>query len=124
MTKKILIADSDPLFLETIATQIKDNRGYEVITAFDGMEALKKARRENPDIIILEDTLVFIDGFKLCRFLKFDKQRRHIPIILLTPHISDANVALAKEVGSDDYLLHSVNDNLLEKIDSYLSKTD
>ncbi|MBU1006468.1 MAG: response regulator [Candidatus Omnitrophica bacterium] len=124
MAKKILIADSDPLFLESLVTRIKNGGEREIITVFDGLEALKKAKKEKLGLVILEDSLNFINGFKICRLLKFDKRRRHIPVLLLMSQADEINTALAKEVGADECLPHSVDDELLGKIDSYFTKED
>lgn len=123
MAKKILVANSDPFFSEALEKRLKnlgiDN--FTIINASDGQEALRKARRENPDLIIAEENLYSIDGYKLSRLVKFDKRRRHIPFILLYAHLDEQNQALAKEVGADDYLPHSIDQRFLSKIKFCLS---
>jgi len=120
MSKKILIADSDPLFPESLSTKLKETCDCDIITAFDGVEAFNKARKEEVALIIIEENTAFIDGFKFCRLLKFDKRYENLPVILLTSHIEEANKELAKEVKADEYLLHSVDENLLSKITNYV----
>ncbi len=119
--KKILIADSDPMFAENLAKSIGELGDFEASTALDGQEALKKARKERPDLIVIEDALVSVDGFKLCRLLKFDKRMAIIPIILLAAELEEAGTALAEEVDADEYLLKSDNKGLLDKIKEYLA---
>jgi DNA-binding response OmpR family regulator len=75
-----------------------------VITASDGQEGLDKARLEKPDLIILDLMLPKIDGYKVCRMLKFDEKFKQIPIILFTARAQESDIKLGKEVGADAYV--------------------
>src|SRR4030067_2825082 len=84
MTKKKILVVEDEAEL-TRAIQIRlEQAGYEVLIAYDGKEALEKAREENPDLIVLEFMLPKIDGYKVCRMLKFDEKYKKIPVVMLT----------------------------------------
>jgi len=84
MTKaKILIIEDDRDIVEMLKYNLKD-QGYETISALDGNEGLKLAKKEQPDLIILDIMLPFIDGFEVCRTLKKDQMTANIPIIILS----------------------------------------
>jgi len=83
----------------------------------DGLSALNAVRSKRPSLVILGDTLFRMDGFKVCRFLKFDDQFRSIPVILLISEQRKNDDALALEVGADSCLLEPFNaDNLMAEI--------
>ncbi|MCX5751919.1 MAG: response regulator [Candidatus Saganbacteria bacterium] len=77
---KILLIDDSPTIIAAL-TNLFTKNGYEIITAEEGTEGLKKAKAEKPDLIFLDIMLPHIDGYKICRMLKFDDQYRDIPII-------------------------------------------
>jgi DNA-binding response OmpR family regulator len=79
--------------------------GYEVICASDGIEGLEKARRDNPDLIILDLMLPKMDGYSVCRLLKFDAKYKKIPIMLFSSRAQQSDLTLGEEVGADDYLI-------------------
>jgi len=101
--KKVLVVD-DEVHITNIVKFTLENEGFSVITASDGQEGLKLARQEKPDLIVLDLMLPNIDGYKICRLLKFDEKFRHIPIILLSARSSEADRQLGKEVGADYYM--------------------
>lgn len=103
MAKKILITEDSPTVLE-ITKQFLEAKGYEVIQAIDGQEALNKARKENPDLIILDLMLPKIDGYKVCAMLKFDEKYKHIPIIMFTARAGEADKKIGQEVHADAYI--------------------
>ncbi|MEI6125964.1 MAG: response regulator, partial [Pseudomonadota bacterium] len=76
----------------------------ECITAFDGIEALSKARTENPNLILLDIMLPKMNGYKVSRLLKFDEKYQHIPIIMLTAKAQEIDRMLGIETGADGYL--------------------
>jgi len=103
MLKRILITEDSPTIL-AIAKEALESAGYGVLCAVDGQEALDKARKECPDLIVLDLMLPKLDGYKICRMLKFDEKYKQIPIILLTARTQEADIQLGKEVGADAYL--------------------
>lgn len=95
--------------------------GYEVITAYDGEDALSKARREKPDLIILDLMLPKMDGYKVCGFLKADTRYKKIPIIMFTARAQDEDKEMGEEVGADAYITKPFEpDVLLGKIQELL----
>lgn len=104
-----------------VSLQLEANN-FEVLLANDGQEALEIARRKKPDLIILDLMLPKIDGFKVCRMLKFDEKYKNIPIILFTARAQEADKKLGKEVGADCYITKPFDSKeLLAKINELLS---
>jgi len=104
MTKKKILVVEDEAEL-TGAIQIRlEQAGYEVLLAYDGQQALEKARGENPDLIVLDLMLPKIDGFKVCRMLKFDEKYKKIPVVMLTARAQEKDETLGYEVGADAFI--------------------
>ena len=104
MTKKKILVVEDEAEL-TGAIQIRlEQAGYEVLIAYDGQQALEKARGENPDLIVLDLMLPKIDGYKVCRMLKFDEKYKKIPIVMLTARAQEKDESLGYEVGADAFI--------------------
>jgi len=103
MAKKILITEDSPTVLEILKSVLAEE-GYEVIAASDGQQALNLAKTEKPDLMVLDLMLPKIDGYKVCRMLKFDEKYKDIPIIMLTARTNETDEKLGKEVGADAYI--------------------
>ena len=103
MAKKILIVDDEVDLVETLSFRLEANN-YEVIKANDGQEGLDKARKENPDLIILDLMLPKLDGYKVCRMLKFEDKYSKIPIILFSARAQETDKKTGAEVGADAYI--------------------
>jgi len=80
---KILVIDDDPDFVAATKL-VLESKPYQVVTAFDGDEGLKKARDESPDLIILDVIMPLKDGFMVCEQLKRDPELGKIPVLMLT----------------------------------------
>jgi len=105
---KILLVDDDPDFVEATKA-ILETKPFEVIVAYDGKEGLEKARRENPDVIILDVMMPPPDGYAVCSELKRDPRYKKIPILLLTavmqalPHTL-YTIEMGLRTEADDYI--------------------
>lgn len=120
MVKKILVVDDEQDLLTTVSFRLEAN-GYQVITANDGQEGIDKVHREKPDLIILDLMLPKIDGYKVCRMLKFDQKYKHIPIILFTARAQESDKTLGLEVGADAYITKPFDSQaLMDKIEELL----
>jgi len=120
--KKILVIDDETDLTEMLVLRLEAN-GYQVISACNGQEGLDKARTEKPDLIILDLMLPKIEGYKVCRMLKFDEKYRHIPVILFTARAQELDIKLGKEVGADAYIVKPFEpDILLGKVAELLKK--
>jgi DNA-binding response OmpR family regulator len=123
MSKKILLVDDEKDLVETLTFRLEAN-GYGVIKAYDGQEGLDKARSEKPDLIILDLMLPKMDGYKVCRMLKFDDKYKSIPIILFTARAQESDKKLGQEVGADAYITKPFEPQiLLSKIKELLKES-
>ncbi|MFA5349691.1 MAG: response regulator [Candidatus Paceibacterota bacterium] len=121
MAKKILLVDDEPHIITMLENRMK-HAGYEVITACDGQEALLKAHKEKPDLIILDLMLPKLDGYKVCRMLKFDEKYKHIPIIMLSARAQEADKKMGETVGADGYVTKPFEPQvLLGKVEDLLA---
>ncbi|MCK4882171.1 MAG: response regulator, partial [Candidatus Omnitrophica bacterium] len=120
--QKILIIDDEPDMVYAVQMRLETS-GYQVVTALDGNEGLEKARKENPDLIILDVMLPNLDGYKISRMLKFDEKYKNIPIIMFTARGQRDDIKLGYEVGVDVYLVKPFEWKvLLEEINKLLDK--
>ncbi len=120
--KRILIVDDEEDILSVLKFRLEANN-YEALTASDGQEGLNKARTEKPDLIILDLMLPKLDGYKVCRMLKFDESYKAIPIIMFTARVQQKDEELGKEMGADAYVTKPFEPEvLLEKIRQLLRK--
>jgi DNA-binding response OmpR family regulator len=101
--RKVLIVDDEPVLVETIAYNL-EQAGYEVTTAADGASALEAARRERPDLVILDIMLPEMDGIEVCRRLRRENGTATTPIMMLTAKGEEIDKVVGLEVGADDYV--------------------
>lgn len=101
MSAKILIVDDEPPIIDVLSYNLKQ-ANYQVIIARDGEEALAQARRERPDLIILDLMLPGLDGLEVCRILR---REREVPIIMLTARDAEVDRVVGLELGADDYVV-------------------
>ncbi len=126
---KILLVDDDVDFVESTKI-ILESKPYEVIVAYEGDEGLRKARQENPDLIILDVIMPVKDGFTAAEQLKKDPQLTKIPVIMLTGFSSKGQktsipVSRGFTLEAEDYIEKPVTpEELLAKVEKYLKKQD
>lgn len=101
MSNRILVVDDEEFILTLIEFNLQQ-AGFEVITAMDGAEGLRKATEENPDLIILDLMLPKMDGMEVCKELRL--QRIMTPILMLTAKDDEFDKVLGLELGADDYM--------------------
>jgi len=119
--KKILIVDDEVDLVETIRFPL-EMEGFQVLVSYNGEEGLNLARKENPNLILLDLMLPKLDGYKVCRLLKFDERYKHIPILMLTAKTQEKDRILGMETGADEYITKPFDlDQLVEKVKAYLS---
>jgi DNA-binding response OmpR family regulator len=100
MSSRILIVEDDTNLLETIKYNLR-KEGYEVSTASDGVQAIEIARRDKPDLLLLDIMLPKISGFEICRILR---REMTVPIIMLTAKADETDKIVGLEIGADDYM--------------------
>ncbi len=100
MPQLILVVDDEPKIVR-IARDYLEKNGFRVVTAADGQSALTTARREKPDLVILDLMLPSIDGREVCRILRRESD---VPIIMLTALSEEIDQVTGLEIGADDYI--------------------
>ncbi|HOK77052.1 MAG TPA: response regulator transcription factor [Verrucomicrobiota bacterium] len=103
MKEKILVVDDEPDAVELIEFSLKQ-AGYDVITAADGAEAVRKAQSFLPNLIVLDLMLPEIDGLEVCRLLRRNQSTASIPILMLTAKAAEVDRVVGFELGAEDYV--------------------
>lgn len=121
MTKaKVLVADDDLAIQELIRLNL-ELQGYQVIIASNGVETVRKALSERPDLIILDILMPEMDGYEVMRLLKNSEETSYIPIIVLTAYASDTGALVSWLEGAEGYLAKPFNpDELLMLVERVL----
>lgn len=99
--KKVLVVDDDKNICELLNIYLK-NEGYDVVFAYDGSEAVNKAKQETPDIIVLDVMMPVINGWEACKLIR---QFSQAPIIMLTAMDTLENKIQGLNIGADDYIV-------------------
>ena len=100
---KILIVEDDRDIAEMIEYNLMEE-GYGTLSAFNGEDGVMLAKKESPDLIILDIMLPIIDGFEVCRILKKEQITADIPIIILSAKSQETDKVVGLELGADDYI--------------------
>jgi two-component system alkaline phosphatase synthesis response regulator PhoP len=117
---RILVVDDESNILELIRYNL-EKEGYGVLAATDGNAALEMARRERPDLILLDVMLPGVDGLSACRLLRQNEETRKIPIIMISARGEELDKVLGLEIGADDYVTKPFsNRELLARIKARL----
>lgn len=109
---KILVVDDEQDILMLMESRLKAS-GYQVVSAADGPTGLEIARKEKPDLIILDLMLPQMDGYKVCALLKKDTRYAHIPVILFTAKAQEGEKKLGEEAGADAFITKPLNPPVL-----------
>lgn len=119
---RILICDDDPLLIELISFRLKA-KGFDVITASDGEEALAKLASAQPSLIVLDAMMPRLDGFEVLSRMKSDDAVSHIPVIMLTARKGEKDIVSALQRGADDYLVKPfIPEELLARLSKLLAR--
>ncbi len=106
MAARILLAEDDRILRKAGETALR-KKGYDVVVAIDGEDALSKAREAPPDLVLLDVMMPKIHGFDVLRGLKGDPRLQHIPVIMLTNLEQPADIKRAADAGAHGYLVKS-----------------
>ncbi|MBV6698954.1 response regulator transcription factor [Kitasatospora aureofaciens] len=118
---RVLLIEDDASVRDALALGLR-RQGHEVRTAASGEAGLEQARREPPEIVVLDLMLPGIDGFEVCRRLRRD---RPTPVIMLTARGDDVDTVLGLEAGADDYVIKPAQSRVLDaRIRAVLRRTD
>lgn len=120
--KRILIVDDSPTAL-LWQRLLLDMEQYETLTATDGEQGVSVARRERPDLILLDVSMPNMDGFEACRALRAAPETMDIPILMVTTHSEMENVLAGFEAGCNEYITKPLErSEYLTKVRSYLER--
>ena len=115
MNRKILVADDSDNIRNVLQLNF-EWKGYEVLAAADGEEAIRLAERVRPDLIILDVMMPRRNGFQVCRLFKSDAKTSEIPVILLTAKNQKEDRYWGQDCGADEYITKPFNTPMLEKV--------
>ncbi|HEU5102953.1 MAG TPA: response regulator transcription factor [Roseiflexaceae bacterium] len=100
MAQRILIVDDERKLVQGLVGYFRQ-AGFDTLTAYDGRAALETARRDQPDLIVLDLMLPELDGMEVCKQLR---RTSAVPIIMLTARVEEADMLIGLELGADDYI--------------------
>lgn len=103
MAAKILVVDDEGHIVELVRFNL-EKEGFEVVVAGNGLEALQMVEEEQPNLVILDIMLPYVDGLEVCRRLRQMDRYQHLPIIMLTAKGDEIDTVLGLEMGADDYI--------------------
>ncbi len=101
--ERVLVVDDEQDLLELVSYNL-NKEGYRVACVSTGEDALAAAKRDLPDLIVLDLLLPTVDGLEVCRRLKMDPRTQHIPVLMLTAKSEEADVVTGLELGAEDYV--------------------
>ena len=117
---KLLVVDDDPRLLELLAEYL-GGRGFDIVTAPDGVKGLELVRMGGVDLVVLDVMLPGKDGFEVCREIRKTSQ---VPVVMLTARGDDTDRIVGLEIGADDYLQKPFNPReLLARVNAVMRRT-
>ena len=108
MAKKILVVDDERHIVRLVEVNLA-RAGYDVATAYDGIEALEVVKKARPDMIVLDVMMPRMDGFEVLKRLQADEETQNIPVIMLTAKAQDADIFKGWSSGVSSYLTKPFN---------------
>ena len=119
--KKVLVVDDDSAVTKLL-DGLLTGQGYTVLISHDGLDGMVQVRKNAPDLILLDIMMPEINGYDVCRDLKFDERFKHIPIIVLTSREQELDPRIGQMMGID-YMHKPINSKiLLEKVQAAIKK--
>jgi two-component system alkaline phosphatase synthesis response regulator PhoP len=122
--KRILVVD-DEIYIVHILEFSLTMEGYNILTAFDGEEALRVIEQERPDLVVLDIMMPKLDGYEVCRRLRKDERFATLPVILLSAKGRSIDREVGLQAGADDYITKPFSPRkLIEKIRELLEREE
>lgn len=121
MAKKILIVEDNELNMK-LFHDLLESRGYDILQTRDGMDALKMARSELPDLILMDIQLPEVSGLEVTKWLKEDDNLKHIPVVAVTAFAMKGDEEKIREGGCEAYIAKPISvANFLETVEQFLN---
>ena len=108
MPKKILVVDDERQIVKLVEINLR-KAGYDVVCAYDGVEALEKVQNDRPDMIVLDVMMPRMNGFDVLKKLQANPETEQIPVIMLTAKAQDADIFAGWQSGVSSYLTKPFN---------------
>ncbi len=122
MGKKILVIEDDPATQRLVDYSLMQE-GYQIITASNGLEGIRKAIGELPDLVILDVMLPGMDGFEICYRLRSEAATANLPILMFSAKAQEIDKDTGIKVGADDYLTKpSAPADIIKRVEKLLTK--
>ena len=122
MEKKILVIEDDPATSRLVDYSLR-HEGYQVITSSNGLEGIRKAHSESPDLVILDVMLPGMDGFEICHRLRSEPATAGLPILMFSAKAQEIDKDTGIKVGADDYLTKpSAPAEIVSRVEKLLAK--
>lgn len=119
---KVLVCDDDPLLVELVEFRLQA-KGFDVVTAVDGEDALQKVASERPSLVVMDAMMPRLDGFEALRRIKEDATIADTPVVMLTARKGEKDIVSALERGADDYLVKPfIPEELLTRLSKLLAR--
>lgn len=120
--KRVLVVEDEPHILKLVSFILTSN-GYEVIEAYIGAEGVEKARKELPDLVVLDVMMPNMDGFEVAKTLTSDPKTKHIPILMLSSKAQFEDKMKGIDSGAMDYITKPFDkEELLQKVKECLEE--
>jgi DNA-binding response OmpR family regulator len=122
--KKVLVAEDEP-DIRGLITYSLEFAGYTVVQALNGEQAVEKAEKEQPDLILLDVRMPKMTGYDACKKLKSQDSTKHIPIVFLSARGQDSEIQYGRELGAEEYIIKPfAPDALQERVKAILARLD
>lgn len=121
--QRVLVVDDDPVILRLLEVNF-EMEGYEVLSATDGEEAVRRALEERPDLMVCDIMMPNVNGLEVVERLRADERTRSMPIVLLSAKAQANEIQKGLEVGADEYLTKPFDPlELVERVQALLTKS-
>jgi two-component system sensor histidine kinase/response regulator len=117
---KVLIVDDELFNIDYLQQELEEGN-YDLVTAYNGTEAVEKIKQERPDLVLLDLMMPVMDGFAVLRQVKADPDLRDIPVIIISAANNSRSVVKGIKLGAEDYITKPIDERLLlQKVKEYL----
>lgn len=113
--KTILLAD-DEEDIKIVVRLYLESKGYEIITAYDGLDAINQVQKNKPDLLLLDVMMPVMNGFEVAQRLRANDETKELPIVMLSAATHEDAVRKGLEAGANDYVMKPFEPAKLEEV--------